>query len=104
MGGEATFAELAAKSGLNETNLRRLLRFGMAQRIFHEPRPGVVTHTAASRLLAEHEGLYNWLRFSTDDLWRAACYTSDAMAKFPGSEEPNQTGFALSNRSGRLYV
>ncbi|OTA60671.1 S-adenosyl-L-methionine-dependent methyltransferase [Hypoxylon sp. EC38] len=84
IGGETTFAELAAASGLNETHVRKLLRHAMTQHIFHEPRPEVAAHTAASRLLVEDKGLYNWLRFSTDDLWHAAYHTGDAMAKYPG--------------------
>ncbi|KAI1874559.1 hypothetical protein JX265_004767 [Neoarthrinium moseri] len=101
IGGETTFKQLGIASGLNEAQLRKFLRYAMAQRIFTEPRPGVVAHTAASRLLVEDQGLYNWLRFSTDDLWHAACRTGDALAQFPGSEEPNETGFALSNETSK---
>ncbi|KAI8625554.1 putative O-methyltransferase [Xylariaceae sp. FL1651] len=97
VGGETTFAELAAATGLLETHVRKVMRHAMSQRLFCEPRPGVVAHTAASRVLVEDAGLFNWLRFSTDDLWRAACFTGDAMARFPGSEEPHETGFALAN-------
>ncbi|KAI0470511.1 putative O-methyltransferase [Xylariaceae sp. FL0804] len=97
VGGETTFAEMAAASGLAEWHVRKLLRFAMAQHIFCEPRPSVVAHTAASRLLVEDQGLYNWLRFSTDDLWHAAYHTGNAMARWPGSEEPNQTGYSLAN-------
>jgi hypothetical protein len=99
--GEATFAELAAASGLNEVHVRKIVRFATAQHIFREPRPGVVAHTAASRLLVDHRGLRDWLRFSTDDLWQAASRTGDAMAAYLGSEEPGETGYALANRSGK---
>ncbi len=101
IGSEASFGELAAASGLHETHVCKLLRFAMAQRIFCEPRPGIVAHSAASRALAENQGLHNWLRFSTDDLWHAAYHTSSAMAKYPGSEEPNETDFAMSNQSDK---
>ncbi|KAI1129798.1 putative O-methyltransferase [Nemania abortiva] len=99
--GETTFTELAASSGLNEMHVRKLLRFAMTQHIFREPRPGVVAHTASSRLLVEDKGLANWLRFSTDELWHAAYQTVNAMAKYPGSEEPNETGFALANNTSK---
>ncbi|KAI0015851.1 S-adenosyl-L-methionine-dependent methyltransferase [Xylariomycetidae sp. FL0641] len=82
LGGETTFAELAAESGLNEVHVRKLLRFAMTQHIFHEPRPGFVAHTAASHLLAEDKGLYNWIRFSTNDLWHAAYHTGNAIPGF----------------------
>ncbi|KAI3322493.1 putative O-methyltransferase [Xylariaceae sp. AK1471] len=101
IGGVVTFAELAAASGLNETHVRKLLRHAMTQRVFCEPRPGVVAHTASSRVLVEDSGLFSCVRLGTDDLWRAACYTGDAMAQFPGSEEPNETGFALANSTDK---
>lgn len=63
----------------------------MTKRIFQEPRKGVVTHTAASRLLVEDEQTADWVGASTDDLWQAAAQTVNAMVKFPGSQEPNET-------------
>ncbi|KAI2468770.1 putative O-methyltransferase [Annulohypoxylon bovei var. microspora] len=101
IGGEITFAELAANAGLHETHLRKILRLTIAQHIFVEPRPGVVAHSAASRLIAENKVLADWLRYSTSDLWHAAYHMSDAMAQFPGSEEPGETGFALSNKTNK---
>ncbi|KAI1400598.1 putative O-methyltransferase [Hypoxylon fuscum] len=101
IGGEITFAELAATTGLHEIHLRKILRLAIAQHIFSEPRPGVVAHSAVSRLIAENKVLADWLRFSTDDLWHAAYHMSDAMAQYPGSEEPGETGFALSNKTNK---
>lgn len=99
--GEATFGQLATTTGLNERHLRKLLRYAMTQRIFCEPRPGVVAHTAASRLIVEDEGLYSWLRFSTDELWHAAYCAGDAVARFPECEEPGETGFALAHNTNK---
>ncbi|KAI1212023.1 putative O-methyltransferase [Annulohypoxylon truncatum] len=101
IGGEITFAELAATTGLHEVHLRKILRLAIAQHIFTEPRPGVVAHSAASRLIAENKVLADWLRYSSDDLWHAAYHMSDAMAKYPGSEEPGETAFALSNKTDK---
>ncbi|KAI1323402.1 putative O-methyltransferase [Xylariaceae sp. FL0255] len=101
VGGQATFQELAESSDLNETHIRKLLRFAMTQHIFCEPQPGVVAHTAASRLLVEDQRLSNWLRFSTDELWHASYETANAMEKFPGLEEPNKSGFALANNTNQ---
>ncbi|CAG8977109.1 hypothetical protein HYALB_00011354 [Hymenoscyphus albidus] len=36
---------------------------------------------------------------ASDDLWQAASQTVNAMVKFPGSQEPNETGFALANNT-----
>lgn len=44
-------------AGLSEANVRKLVRYAVANRIFEEPRPGVVRHNAVSRLLVEDEGL-----------------------------------------------
>ncbi|CAJ2509478.1 Uu.00g145040.m01.CDS01 [Anthostomella pinea] len=95
--GEATFAGLIAAAGLGEAHVRKIVRHAMTQHIFCEPRPGVVAHTAISRLLAEDADVAAWARWSADDCWLAAYYTCEAMARWPASEEPNETGFALAN-------
>ncbi|KAL9119135.1 MAG: hypothetical protein Q9187_004309 [Circinaria calcarea] len=50
---EASFEQIAAVCGLSEPDTRRFLRHAMTKHIFHEPRKGIVAHTALSRLLAE---------------------------------------------------
>lgn len=89
--GETTFGELSAAVGLGETHIRKLVRHAITQKIFCEPRPGVIAHSACSRLIAEDEPMHSYLRFKTEDLWPAALHLCDAVAKWPGSEEPNQT-------------
>jgi len=69
----------------------------MTKNVFREPRKGIVAHTAASRLLAEDQQIHDWVRVSTDELWQGAAQTVNAIANFPRSQEPNQTGFALAN-------
>ncbi|KAI1076986.1 putative O-methyltransferase [Whalleya microplaca] len=101
VGGEIAIAELAGTSGLHEIHLRKILRLAIAQHIFTEPRPGVVAHSAVSRLIAENKVLADWLWFSTNDLWRVAYHMSDAMAQYPGSEEPGETAFAVANKTNK---
>ncbi len=93
VGREASFTQISEACGLNEPDLRRLLRHAMTKHIFSEPRKGFVCHTAASRLLAEDEQMLDWVSASTSELWQAASQTVTAMVKFPGSQEPNQTVF-----------
>lgn len=96
----ATFAEIAAQSGgLPEPHVRRLLRHEMTFRIFQEPSEGVVRHTAASKLLAEDPMLRQWTGMIFEELWPAATKTIDALAKWPGSEEPNHTGFNIAHNT-----
>ncbi|KAK8136213.1 O-methyltransferase [Apiospora sp. TS-2023a] len=101
VGSSATFAEVASTCGLSETLVRRFLRHAMVKGIFTETRRGVVSHNAVSRLLAEDDALRDWVGASTDDLWQAAAHTCEAICKYPGSEEPNETGFALANGSDK---
>ena len=65
----ATFAEISTNIGLDEQNLTRLLRHAMTNRIFKELEPGVVAHTAISRLLAEDVMMNDWVGFCVDDLF-----------------------------------
>ncbi|KAL6721250.1 hypothetical protein ACLMJK_000352 [Lecanora helva] len=57
---EATFAEIATASGVPEPLVQRLLRHAMTNRIFCEPREGIVAHTAASKFLAENKDAREW--------------------------------------------
>lgn len=90
-GDETTFAKMAEASGQAESSIRKIVRAGIAQRIFEEPRPGVIKHSAASRLLAENPAIHDYVATVSDELWPAAAQTCNAWAKFPGSEEPNET-------------
>ncbi|KAK8066271.1 O-methyltransferase [Apiospora hydei] len=101
VGSEATFAEIATTCELNETITRQFLRHATVKGIFTEPRRGVVSHNAVSRLLAEDEVIRDWVGASYDDLWQAAAHTCEAISKYLGSEEPNEAasrrGFSVAN-------
>lgn len=83
--------------------MRRLLRLAMSQHVFHEPRAGAVAHTAASRLLAEDALLHQWMAWKTDEGWAASQHACAAMAAWPGSGEPGQTGFALAHGGQAMW-
>lgn len=69
--GEISFSDLAEKCGLSEVNLRRMLRFAMAfHHVFREPRKGFVTHTAASRKIAEDPLAQAGLGAMFDEVWQ----------------------------------
>ena len=61
VGETATFAQIAKKCGRYESEVRRLLRLGMTYRLFREPEPGVVEHTAATKALTERPLLNAWI-------------------------------------------
>lgn len=77
----------------------------MTYRIFHEPQQGMVAHTAVSKVLAENALVRQWIGNGCEVMWPAASRAVDAIAKWPRSEEPNQSGFNLArDTSDPLYV
>lgn len=97
-GGRVSFARVAAQiPGMDESIVRRLLRHAMTMRVFCEPEPGMVAHTKASKALQVDPLLNAWLRNGTHEMWPAAVRMLDALEKWPGSQEPSETGFALAN-------
>ncbi|EED16326.1 O-methyltransferase, putative [Talaromyces stipitatus ATCC 10500] len=101
--GEITFVDLAATVGVDRAALTSILRLGIAHRIFREPRPGFIAHSAASRLIAEDTRVASWVGANVDDMWPAAEKVVDALVKWPLAEEPNQTGFALANGTDQSF-
>ena len=73
-----TYAELSVACGLNETDLRRLVRHAMMNHVFQE-RDGRIAHTAASRILAENPTKRDIIGIMCEEL-------------FPGSSRVRQPG------------
>jgi hypothetical protein len=72
VGSEATFQQISEACGLNEPDVRRILRHSMAHRIFRESRKDVVVHTGASQLLAQNRQLRSWVGVSVEEMWPSA--------------------------------
>ncbi|GAW24164.1 hypothetical protein ANO14919_137450 [Xylariales sp. No.14919] len=90
-GGQVSFGHIAEKTGLKEQIVRRLLRHAMSMRILKEPEPRMVAHTKISKYFTL---LYvnAWLSFGAQEGWPAATRQMlDAIQKWPGSEESNNT-------------
>ena len=74
-GSEISFTALAEKCNMYEPNLRRILRYAILyHRVFQEPRPGFVTHSAASVLLVKDPVAFDALGLMFDE-------SSDACAR-----------------------
>lgn len=101
VGQEASFADIAAATGLDQGLVRRFVRHAIIKHIFSEPRPGIIAHNAVSRLLAEDQVVHDWVRTSTDDMWQAAAQACNALDKWPASQEPNET---VSDRRALLFM
>ncbi|KAI2463102.1 S-adenosyl-L-methionine-dependent methyltransferase [Annulohypoxylon bovei var. microspora] len=94
--GRASFGEIANQTPMTEQMTARILRHAMTMRVFREPEPGMVAHTAASKVLS-HSAANDWLQSGTREMWPAATKTLEALQKWPASQEPNETGYSLSN-------
>ncbi|KAJ5533463.1 O-methyltransferase-like protein [Penicillium frequentans] len=94
--GDISFGDLARECGLSEINTRRFVRYAIVfHRVFQEPRPGYVGHTAASRVLAEDPVMRDVLSHYLEECFPSFAMTLNAIDKFNGGTEPNQTGWNL---------
>lgn len=91
-----TLTELQTKTSLDPINLARLLRLAMANGIFREPSPGVIAHTAASRVLAEDENMQAWIGFNGEDIFRASGHVIQALKAYPEATSLTRTGFQFA--------
>ncbi|RYP77927.1 hypothetical protein DL769_003300 [Monosporascus sp. CRB-8-3] len=96
---ETTFADIAVAAGVNEKDVTRFLRVAISRHVFHEPRKGYVVHTAASRLLIDNPMLEAWITNIAEEFWPAVARAVDATQKWPGSEEPNESGYSLAHHT-----
>lgn len=95
--GSISYTELATKieslAGIKVivSDLKSLLRLAMANHLFSEPYPDHVAHSRSSLLLVEDPGVASWVGMFTTDLLRPIVHTVEAMKRWPGSQEPNET-------------
>ncbi|KAI3337281.1 S-adenosyl-L-methionine-dependent methyltransferase [Xylariaceae sp. AK1471] len=71
LGSQVSFREIASKTGLSEQMVSRLIRHAITMRIFCEPKPGLVAHTKASKMLV-NPVTRDWLSVGTEEIWPAA--------------------------------
>ncbi|KAI3393977.1 hypothetical protein diail_3338 [Diaporthe ilicicola] len=95
-GGQVSFAEISERTGLEKREVRRLVTNAISMRIFRSPEPEMVAHTKISKFLSIPH-INSWVDFESRDTWPATTRISDAIQKWPNSEEVNETGFTLAN-------
>jgi hypothetical protein len=74
-GGQISFEEIAQKTGLQKTAVRRLLQHAMAMRILSEPEPEMVAHTSISKFMTI-PSINGWVEFEGRDTWPATTRVS----------------------------
>ncbi|KAF7534727.1 hypothetical protein G7054_g5962 [Neopestalotiopsis clavispora] len=96
LGGQTSFRDIAEKTGLDESMVRRLLRHAITMRVFREPEPGLIAHNRNSKAITD-PSINDWLKTASQDLWPTATKLFEALQKWPKSQEINQTAFALAH-------
>ncbi|KAI0016943.1 hypothetical protein F4780DRAFT_782779 [Xylariomycetidae sp. FL0641] len=81
-GGSVSFGDIAKQTPVTEQMTARILRYAMTMWIFHEPTPGMVAHTAASKTLS-HSAANEWLQAGTEEMWPPATRMVEALEKWP---------------------
>ncbi|KAF8541494.1 O-methyltransferase-domain-containing protein [Trichophaea hybrida] len=105
LGKGASFASIAASTGLSEDFVTRIIRFSATSNIFVESPPGNVQHTAGSRALLENPLLRDFLRTCIDDSLPAATKVNEAVAKYGGIlEDKKKTAFSEAYGEGTGYM
>ena len=100
---QISYGDLARRCGIDERDLRQIMRMAIVNHIFHEPRKGVVAHSALSKCLVQIPHLSTWLGHTCTDSLTSKARVADAMQKWPGSQEPQHTAFALADPNGDSY-
>ncbi|KAH7409862.1 putative O-methyltransferase [Phaeosphaeria sp. MPI-PUGE-AT-0046c] len=98
-----SYADLAEKADLDEDRLTRILRLGIARRVFVEPEAGRIAHSSASRLMKEDERMEAWVGAGVEDMAPAAGRVVEALGKWGRGTGVGETGFALANGGKSFY-
>ncbi|KAK4178876.1 S-adenosyl-L-methionine-dependent methyltransferase [Triangularia setosa] len=91
-----SLASLQALTPLDPINLARLVRLAITNKIFYEPTPGHIAHTAASKVLAEDTDLQAWVGFNGEDILPASAHVLQALQAHPEATSLTRTGFQFA--------
>ncbi|CAJ2513883.1 Uu.00g020020.m01.CDS01 [Anthostomella pinea] len=98
MEGSISYAELAGKIQVGEDVVRRIARYSITKHIFREVDGGDrLTHSVTSKMLAESPMMMEWIGMVCEEMWPAATQAVSALAKWPRSQEPQHSGYALAH-------
>ena len=77
--GSISFEELALATGLPLLKMKRILRHAMTNFLFCEPEPGMVAHSAASRILLEDRLTQGLIGIACEEKFAAAAKVSPCL-------------------------
>ncbi|KAL4973075.1 hypothetical protein BDW66DRAFT_154155 [Aspergillus desertorum] len=91
-----SYAEVAAETDVDVDHLTRMLRHAMTNRLFTEPEPGMVAHTAPSALLVTTQALNDWVGYTTEETFPASATVVEAQERFGASLSPTETEYNVA--------
>jgi hypothetical protein len=104
IGASATYSEIADRTTLPESLVRRVLRHAMTMRLFQEKPPGAgnVFHTSTTAFLSKNPESCSWIAHHMEDTRPATVYVPQSLQRFSAgknkaSEDIMQSGFAISD-------
>lgn len=107
LNGTISYEALAAAAGIQGVNrLRRMMRYAMLLRLFHEPELDHVAHTASSRLLATNAGLRSVQDFQFECVLPASLKSVEAHKRFGDTTERSHSAWnvAMGVSDEPMYV
>lgn len=72
LNGQVRVDALAETVGVPASDLKTVLRLAMTDYVFYEPSPGLVAHTAASKLLRENPLISAWIDIGVEEMFPAS--------------------------------
>lgn len=103
--GVATYDQVANASKLTKSLVVRAIRASIPLRIFDEPKPGHVGHTALSRLLATDEGFSSVIGLQVEDIGPSSARLIQAWEEFGADAgEPDQSAWSLAHGGRSLFT
>lgn len=104
LGGSASYGEIASKTNLPESIVRRVIRHAMTMRLFAEKPPGSgsITHTSTTAFMARYPNWRSWLGHNFEDVRPGTVYVPESLSKFSaGRDKPSEdilnSGVALAD-------
>ncbi|KAL1961388.1 hypothetical protein VTO42DRAFT_116 [Malbranchea cinnamomea] len=94
--GSISYEDLAAAAKLERYRLIAYVRHLITRRIFREPEPGRVAHSAASALIADNEALQCWIANLVDDTLEAVLALPKTYDAHGLSLDPNLSPFNIA--------
>lgn len=96
--GSISYSDIAHKKGLSMDKTERIIKYAMTSKIFYEPEPGMVAHTANSIAPAKNAQLNAWLGIGRGESDPAMLRLEEAIEKWGDSGKLNETAYNLACR------